>query len=105
MHLVPALADNPELANDPELILFMTALAERGRMPHSVDTSQNAILRPAPGLGYRLNRGHLHVHVYPTAADAHQRAPQARTELAQSIADWIGTPHLFECGRLHSNRC
>jgi hypothetical protein len=99
-HLVPTLAHNPELANDPDLILFMTALADRGVMPLSVDTSQNEILRPAPGLGYRLQQGQLHFHVYPTAADAHQRAVQARVELAQSIADWIGTPHLFECGRL-----
>ena len=99
-HSVPTLAHNPEIANDPDLILFMTALADRGVTPLSVDTSQNEILRPAPGLGYRLDRGHLHVHVYPTTADAHRRATQARVELAQSIADWIGSPHLFECGRL-----
>jgi hypothetical protein len=98
--LLPTLAHNPELANDPDLMLFMTALADHGVTPLSSDTSQNPILRPAPGLGYRLPQGHLHVHVYPTAADAHRRAPQARAELAQSIADWIGTPHLFECGRL-----
>jgi hypothetical protein len=99
-HLAPTLAHNPELANDPALILFMSALADQGVIPLSSDTSQNPILRPAPGLGYRLPQGQLHVHVYPTADDAHQRAPQARAELAQSIADWIGTPHLFECGRL-----
>jgi hypothetical protein len=99
-HLVPTLAHNPELANDPDLILFMTALADQGVIPLSSDTSQNPILRPAPGLGYRLPQGHLHVHVYPRADDAHHRATQAQAELAQSIADWIGTPHLFECGRL-----
>ena len=99
-HFLPTLAHNPEIANDPDLILFVTELAEHGVMPLSVDTSQNELLRPAPGLGYQLPQGHLHVHVYATAADAHQRAPQVRVELAQSIADWIGTPHLFECGRL-----
>ena len=97
---MPTLAHNPELANDPDLIVFMTALAERGVVPLSFDTSQNELLRPAPGLGYRLDQGHLHVHVYPSAADAHQRAQQVPTEIAQSIADWIGTPHFFECGRL-----
>lgn len=99
-HLVPTLAHNPELANDPDLILFMTALADRGVMPLSVDTSQNAILRPAPGLGYRLDQGQLHVHVHLTAADAHQRAKSVPADLAASIADWIATPHFFECGRL-----
>jgi hypothetical protein len=57
-------------------------------------------LRPAPGLAYRLDNGWLHVHAYPTAADAHQRAQQVPAELDQSIADWVATPHFFECGRL-----
>jgi hypothetical protein len=53
----------------------MTALADYGVIPLWSDTSQSEIPRPAPGLGYRLQLGHLHVHVYPTVADAHQRAP------------------------------
>jgi hypothetical protein len=96
----PTLAHNPEIVNDADLLRFLAELEARGVSPLSVDDSQNPILLPAPGLAYRLDSGHLHVHVYPSAAEAHQRAQQVPAELAQSIADWVGTPHFFECGRL-----
>jgi hypothetical protein len=98
--MMPTLAHHPELVDDPDLLQFLAGLEAHGIMPRSVDDSQNPILLPAPGLGYVLDQGHLHVHVYPTLADAHQRAQQVPGELAQSIADWIDTPHFFECGRL-----
>lgn len=97
---VPTLVHNPEIIDDADLLGFLAELETQGVTPLSVADSQLELLRPAPGLAYRLSSGNLAIHVFATAAEAHQRAQAVPTELAQSIADWVGTPHFFECGRL-----
>lgn len=97
---MPTLVHNPEIVDDADLLGFLAELEAQGVTPLSVDDSQLELLRPAPGLAYRLSSGRLAIHVFATAAEAHQRAQAVPTEVAQSIADWVGTPHFFECGRL-----
>jgi hypothetical protein len=58
------------------------------------------LLQDAPGQAYQLDRDSLYLHLYADEQSAANTAAKIPDFLNNSLLDWIGPPHFFQCGRL-----
>lgn len=86
--------------SNPDAARILASLRNRGVVTVPSDFSRVDLLAGSPGYAWRVGRESLHIHVYrdrqsaAAAADRFVEAANART----AIIDWVGRPHLFECG-------
>ena len=80
---------------------MLANLQQRGFGVELLDASRVELLDDAPGQGYRLGDGWLHLHRYSDAPAA--RAAAARISADKSSiysVDWVAPPYFFLCDRL-----
>ena len=79
----------------------LQGLHNRGLAVIPSDASRAEMLAGSPGYAWRIGTSdHLHIHVYRDrqwAAGAARRFIDTATARSQ-ITDWVGKPHLFDCG-------
>lgn len=86
---------------NPDAARLLGNLRARSIMLTPSDVSRVDLLAGAPGYAWRGGPdGHLHIHVYRDrqwAFGATRRFIDSVTARSQ-IIDWVGRPHLFQCG-------
>lgn len=95
---VPVLVD--AVVRDPAVVQLMAELQGRGIEPQPLDPSLIGALQDAPGQGYRLGNGWLHVHVYADAQAARGATSKVVQQLHSPLMDWVDRPHFFRHDRL-----
>jgi hypothetical protein len=85
---------------NPDAAQILRAIRDRGLAFAPSDVSRVDLLAGSPGYAWSVGRDWLHLHVYRDRAAAAAGAQRfAATAMARSqIIDWVGKPHLFQCG-------
>ena len=89
------------IAANPDAARVIRALEARGLKAVPDDVSAVDQLAGAPGYVWRVGpRDYLHLHAYRDAPAAAAGAKGFVMQVASrsQIIDWVGTPHLFQCG-------
>lgn len=90
-----------ELPDHEDIAPLLTALRTAGHTLEGPEESDAALLRPEPGIAYRLDEhGWLHLHVFPDERLAQVRADRIPYEMSNQSIDWVAPPHVYRCGRV-----
>ncbi len=78
----------------------LAALRGRGLHPVARAASRAEPLAGSPGYAWQLGDDWLHLHVHPGRASAAASVSRFIKAVGahSSIVDWVGPPHLFDCG-------
>lgn len=90
-----------ELPDHEDIAPVLAALRSDGHALEGPEESNVALLRPEPGIAYRLDKdGWLHFHVFPDERTAQVRADRIPSEMSNQSIDWVAPPHFYRCGRV-----
>lgn len=81
----------------PEAYRLVERLRAQGLDVQFVDDiPPTAMLAPAPGAGYRLGDGWLHVHWYPNPEAASQKVDELTGDPRWAVSEWVDL-HFYRC--------
>jgi hypothetical protein len=85
------------ITTNSDVAQLLNHLRQRGIPLQNPEGSRAAFLYPVPGIAYHFESGWLHIHPFPSAQAAEQRANQMLPEMTPSVIDWVDKPHFYHC--------
>ena len=94
------LAAHTLVTANPDAARILRAIRDRRLAFAPSDVSRVDLLAGSPGYAWSVGEDWLHIHIYPDrqAAVAGARRFVSTAMSRSQIIDWVGKPHLFQCG-------